>query len=279
MREPVAIGFYPGGNETLQRTLQELFNTRVKRVDNVKAVIVPHAGYIYSGSVTAKTMLVAEKAIKSPVVIIGPNHTGLGYPVALSKQTWITPLGEIKTDTETIQKLCENFTIRVDETAHSREHSIEVELPFLQYLAKKRSIDLRIVPVCLQLVTYSTLEKIAETFASVCKKCFFVISSDFTHFGPMYGYEPKKGNPVEQIKFVKKMDKELITYICELKPQKFWDTIQENGCTVCGAVPITLMLLVMKKIRAKKGKLIEYKTSLEVSPSDSFVSYAGIIIQ
>jgi len=256
-----------------------MFDIKVKRYQNVKAVIVPHAGYVYSGSVTAKTLLAAEKSLKGSVVLMGPNHTGIGYPVALSKQTWITPMGEIKTDSESIEKLCEKFAIRVDEAAHSQEHSIEVELPFLQYLSKKLSIDLKIIPLCMQLVPYSTLEKVAEQFVAVCRHCFFVVSSDFTHFGPMYGYQPVKGEPANCLRFVKKADKELIEFICKIKPQKFWDTVQEKGYTVCGAVPITLLLLIMKKLRAKQGKLITYKTSFDVSPSDSFVSYAGIIIQ
>jgi len=131
------------------------------------------------------------------------------------------------------------------------------------------------VPICLGHISFEELEEIVNAFDN---KSFYIASSDFIHFGPVYGYEPVNGVK-EGLEWVKKADNELIDLICKLKAEEFYNSVFENNYTVCGFVPIALLLLIMKKIGAKKGNLISYKTSYDVHPNSSFVSYAGIVFE
>jgi AmmeMemoRadiSam system protein B len=260
MRDPVAFGFYPENKNDLEKMVR---NFIVKSEIKPLGAIVPHAGYIYSGSVAGAVL--SQKTDKKNFIILGPNHTGNGLPIAVSYEDWSTPLGIVKTNKEFMKKL-KNF---IDEDAHRYEHSIEVNLPFLQILYK----DFAIVPIAFQHVDYDLLEKFAEKIFD--KESFYIASSDFTHFGPAYGYEPVSENVVD---WVKKTDEKLIKLICKLKAEDFYNTIIENNYTVCGYIPITLLMIIMKKIGAK-GKLISYKTSYDVFPNSSFVGYAGIVFE
>jgi len=272
MRMPAAMGFYPFNRDELKEQVSSFLKAE-KKIENPMGVIVPHAGYIYSGSVAGKTLKSAETD-KRIFMIFGPNHTGFGIPVAMSDEDWRTPMGTVKVEKGVIEKL--EQAILIDNTAHQYEHSLEVQLPFLQVLYNNFSI----VPICLQQLSFTEINELADRiFQAVdCKKIFFIASSDFMHFGPMYGYVPVQGNIEEKLKWVKEKDNEAIALICKLKAEEFYSYVTENRYTICGFVPITLLILLLKKIGAKKGELIDYKTSYEVSKSDSFVTYAGIVI-
>lgn len=266
MRTPVAIGFYPGNREELKSIVDKFLKTD-KIIKKPKGAIVPHAGYAFSGSVAGSAF--ASKTEKQNFVIFGTNHSGAGFPIASSIDTWLTPLGEVKTNKEFIEKT----GIDVDETAHKYEHSIEVQLPFLQVMYK----DFTIVPVSVQQLDIDSIKNIVSQF--VDKDSFYIASGDFMHFGPNYGYIPLKGSITEQLQWVKQRDKEMIDMICRLDAEKFYNNVLENGYTVCGVAPFTMLMLVLKQLGAKKGNLIEYKTSYDVHPADSFVSYAGIVFE
>lgn len=260
MRHPVAMGFYPEERKELEKVVKSLLTSKNKL--NALGLISPHAGYIYSGAVAGKTFATAQTQ-KNNFVLFGPNHTGYGFPAALSKDMWLTPLGSIETNYEIVK----HIGLPIDEKAHMYEHSIEVQLPFLQVLYKQ----LKIVPLCLQNLQFDDLKEIATKFNA---DNFYIASSDFMHYGPNYDYTPSDDDPLE---WVKNVDENLIDIICKLDAKKFYNEVVENNYTVCGFVPITLLLLVMKNIGAKKGVLTDYKTSYDIQPSDSFVSYAGIV--
>ncbi|MFH0832649.1 MAG: AmmeMemoRadiSam system protein B [Candidatus Aenigmatarchaeota archaeon] len=265
MRLPIADGFYPSNPDEL-RNATNVYLKSEKRV-NALGAIVPHAGYVFSGSVAGETFKSA-KTDKKTFVLFGPNHTGYGPTIAISSDDWKTPLGVVKTDKELVKKL----KLEIAEIAHRYEHSLEVQLPFLQTLYK----DFSIAAIAMQQLQFDKLEEIAKSFP---KDAFYVASSDFTHFGPNYGYEPIGGSVEKQLDWVKKTDSKLIDLICKLDAKRFYSSVTENDYTVCGFVPITLLILIAKRLGAKSVRLVSYKTSYEVMRNSSFVSYAGIVFE
>jgi len=261
MRYPAAIGFYPGNKEELISLIKK-FITNDEKI-NAKAAIVPHAGYIYSGSVAGKVYS-KLKTDKKTFLIAGPNHTGIGKKIALSQEDWLTPLGVVKT--KRFNKL------EIDESAHIYEHSIEVQVPFLQLLFK----NFEILPICLSYLSFKEIEEIVEKL--IDEEFFYVASSDFTHYGPMYDYEPFSGSRKKILEEVRKIDRKAINFIEKLEARKFYNFVLEKNLTICGFIPITLILLIAKKIGAEKGILVKYSTSYEITKNSSFVAYAGIII-
>lgn len=259
MRTPVASGFYPFEKNALQQIVRDLLRSK----ESIEAVgaIVPHAGYLYSGRVAGK-VYASIKTTCNTFFIFAPNHTGVGSDIAVSVEEWKTPLGIVKVNKGIIDKL----KLDIDENAHAYEHAIEVQLPFLQVKFR----NFKIVPIVLKHVELKILEKIAQ---NIYKNAFFIASSDFIHYGPMYGYMPAG---IDGLEWVKSVDKQLINLIINLDYKKFYATVLEHGYTVCGFVPITLLLIIMKKMRVS-AKLIDYTTSYDISPNTSFVTYAGII--
>jgi hypothetical protein len=264
MRSPVAIGFYPADKKELENFVNELLKQKVEKRKAV-AAIVPHAGYIYSGKVAGKvySSILTESR---KFLIACPNHTGMGKKVALSAQNWLTPLGEVRVNKDFANK------VPVDEEAHFYEHSLEVQLPFLQVLFK----DFEIIPLCLSHLEFSEIEKLAEILTK--NDIFYIASSDFIHFGPNYGYMPFNLTPEENVKKVEELDKKAIKFIEKLDAKGFYNFVREKKLTICGMVPITLILLIAKNLGAKEGKLIAYSTSFEIHRNINFVSYAGILI-
>lgn len=265
MRMPVAAGFYPFSKTKLIETIEELSDKKTKKRSALGA-ISPHAGYEYCGEVMGKVYSSIDIGKKETFAIFCPNHTGYGSPVALSDEDWKTPLGIIKVDGRFASKL------PVSSDAHLYEHSLEVQLPFIQYNFK----DSRIIPICLSHLQFEELKKLSEIIAA--DDIFYVASSDFTHFGPNYSYMPVDKDDKGNLEYVRKLDEKAIEIICRLDARRFYDFVMKNEMTICGAIPITLLLLVCKKLGAKKGELLQYTTSYEKNPDRSFVSYAGILI-
>jgi len=170
-------------------------------------------------------------------------------------------------------KVDKSFTgkITVNEDAHLFEHAIEVQLPFLQVKFKK----FELIPIVLSHLSFEEIEELSEKL--VADDIFYIASSDFIHFGPNYGFMPVNGANKENLEWVKKQDMKAIDLISRLKAKEFYKFVVENELTICGFIPITLVLLIMKKLGAKKGKLIKYATSYDVHPDSSFVTYAGIV--
>jgi hypothetical protein len=269
-RAAVAGTFYEGRKENLEEQLKKCFSGVSREEEDILGAVVPHAGYMFSGGVAAHayanlTKTEADTNTNITFVILGPNHTGMGSPIATARDTWATPLGEVEVD-ETFVDALSGTIIVIDETTHIREHSIEVQLPFLQFLFHK---NFKFVPICLGLSDEETAKEIGETLAKIIsvsdKKVIVLASSDFTH------YEPDN--------IAREKDKYVIEAITELNVGKFYHRIYERNVSACGVGPIASMMYAVKKLGAKRGKLVKYATSGDIiGDRSSVVGYAAIVI-
>lgn len=264
MRRPAVAGqFYPYRKEQLVREIEEhLSKANVSQMPCIGAV-VPHAGYMFSGPVAAYAYKALPKA--ETYVIIGPNHRGRGSGAAVSTEKWSTPLGELEVDLDFINAMPLEI-IDKDEDAHRYEHSLEVQLPFLQYLFK----DFKIVPICIALQDeMSAMEignEVSDAVKKTGKKVIIIASSDFSH------YEPDE--------VARAKDKYFIEAILNLDILNFYKRLYEKNATVCGYGAIAALIQASKNLGAKKGELLKYGTSGDVIPDRSeVVGYAAIVIK
>lgn len=265
-RKPVVAGqFYPRQANLLKKEIESyIIKNKAKR--EVKGILSPHAGYIYSGRVAGAVF--SQIKIPDTYLILGPNHTGEGRPFALWEEgTWQTPLGSVEIDKElTKQILNQSSLIEADYQAHLHEHSLEVQLPFIQYL----SVSAKIVPLVLGFGTFPQLKEISQAIAkvikSVNKKVVIVASSDMTHYQPQ--------------EVTEKQDHLALQPLLNLEAQKFYETVLNNNISMCGFIPAAVMILTSQTLGAKKGELVMYTTSGETS-GDYFqvVGYAGVIVE
>ena len=207
MRQPaVADRFYPGSPKALEHTINKLLGPGIESSkEEAIAVVSPHAGYIYSGELAAKTL--SNVKIPETVIIIGTNHHGAGAPVALSARSWDMPFGPVPVDTEVSSLLLAGSShILQDESAHRNEHSLEVQVPFLQHFQK----DLSIVPLVISHISLPLCREIGETLAQAIKlsgkKILMVASTDMSH------YEPREAAEIK--------DQLALKYVEELEPEK-----------------------------------------------------------
>lgn len=267
IRKPVVAGqFYPSSSSGLKNQIDALVDKKATKIDCL-ACMLPHAGYMYSGRVAALT--VSRINIREKIILLGPNHTGNGTPFSIMTEgIWQTPLGEVKIDTTLANKILANSKyLEADTAAHAYEHSLEVELPFLQYFKS----NFEIVPIAFLSDEIETLKEIGRQISSVLKEpgikdsVLIVASSDMTH------YEPQDE--------AKDKDKEAIGAILELNEDKLMQRIRRLNISMCGYAPAIVMIKIAKLLGAKNAELIKYETSGEVSGDwDSVVGYAGIII-
>ncbi|PIT85957.1 hypothetical protein COU36_00420 [Candidatus Micrarchaeota archaeon CG10_big_fil_rev_8_21_14_0_10_59_7] len=256
MRETAVAGsFYPGDGEEIGEMLAA-FKERAKPAKKkTDAVVAPHAGWIYSGATAMYSFLALEK--RKTYVVLSPNHTGRGAPIALSAEDWETPLGIVKNDKALTKELTASFEI--SEAAHQREHSIEVHLPFLQYLFG----DFSFVPITMMDQSLEAAKRVAERLAASKKDFAVVVSSDFTHY--------------EAAKQAKEKDMKIIDAILKMDAPAFYEKLRETRATVCGFGPIAAAVLWAKKKGRKKGELLAFSNSGDVSGDYSaVVDYASI---
>jgi AmmeMemoRadiSam system protein B len=281
IRDPaVAGGFYPSDPEELRNTIRYFLEKADVKKREVKGILAPHAGYTYCG----KTFASVYKTIGSrfeTAIILGSNHTGVGAGVATCLGSWKTPLGLVKTDEVFFNELIRDSIVMDDPRPHSREHSIEVQLPWLQYIFE----NFRIVPIVIKSAHYDIKSseeignKIADVVNKLERRVLLIASSDLTHYGHIYGHVPYTGNAEEVVKKIREDDMSVINNVEKLKPENVIKTCEKERLTVCGYGPIASMLFAAKKLGAKKGELIDYSTSYDVSKSlDAVVGYAGIAI-
>jgi hypothetical protein len=270
----VAGAFYPGNEISLKQMLVHLFNSPSKLADGcsqinfkeIIGIVSPHAGYQYSGYVAAcgYSMLKLYKPSIRRAVIIGPNHHGVGSIVATSRKAhWTTPLGRVSVDTDGIKKLTRiSSLVDLDDSAHEFEHSIEVQIPFLQYIYGN---DIKILPVSMMEQDKSFAIDLGNAISEILEPQNDVIiaSSDFTH------YEPHS--------LASKKDLNLIKYAEKLDVDGFYDYIKDNRITVCGFGPIATLMTVSKKMNVSGGILLTYMTSGQITKDyDQVVGYASI---
>jgi AmmeMemoRadiSam system protein B len=265
IRKPAVAGtFYEDDLKRLNAQIEECFHGVREANENVKAVISPHAGYTFSGKAAAHSF--SKLPIADTYVIVGLSHQG--FPNCVSKADFQTPFGVLEND----QYFTQELKFETNEAAHNAEHSIEVQLPFLQHIHP----EAKIVPILV-----SDHKGVAEEIIRVCKeikrKIILIASSDFTHYGSNYDYIPFKD-------FVKKnmykLDKEAIDFILKLDKQGFRSYIEKTGATICGKEPISVLLDYAKLTGIKKARLLDYYTSGDVlGDYSNAVGYASIVFE
>jgi len=265
IRKPVVAGqFYPQTEASLRKMLSGLIEPVSEKQDAI-GVVMPHAGYVYSGVVAGATISKVE--LKKTVIILGTNHTGAGERFSIMTDgSWMTPMGEVKIDTEIAKSILKECPLLKEDTlAHMYEHSIEVELPFLQYLKS----DIKIVPIVISQAKLSEYQKLGQDLANGFKKVgrpgLFMASTDMTH------YESKES--------AEEKDRLAINAILELDEEKLSKVVKEKDISMCGVSPTCALLAVCKNLGAKKAGLVKYQTSGDTSGDySSVVGYAGMII-
>lgn len=265
VREPAVAGkFYPANPRALQSDVESYLSPGRERVAGI-GCIAPHAGYIYSGKVAGAVFAGIE--VPSRCIILCPNHTGRGHPLALmSEGTWRTPLGEVALDSELAGALLKAFpALTEDSEAHRFEHAIEVELPFLQAVRP----GVQIVPIAVGTTRWLLLEQLGQSIASAIQAFQFpvliVASSDMNH------YEDDDTTRIKDHKAIKK--------ILALEPHPLYETVINESISMCGFGPAVAMLIAAKQLGATEARLLEYATSADTSgDKEMCVGYAGIVV-
>ncbi len=267
-----AGSFYPEQTHELYFEI-ETFIKKVRLVGNAGiAGICPHAGHIYSGRLALQTLINLKDINykKTTVIFVGPSHTGMGYDVNLSIEDWETPLGIVEYDEEIGKTILENSNVlRVSEAGHYKEHSIEVQLPFLKYLnknAKMVAISMLNQEQENWLDLGNAIAKTVRQYENTGKNILVVASSDFTHFLDAETSE--------------KLNKKAIEKIKSMDVFGFYNLIKEMDLSVCGYGPISVVMTYAKKMGVKKANLLEYADSSAINfDKQSVVGYASIIFQ
>jgi AmmeMemoRadiSam system protein B len=274
LRSPAVAGrFYPGRADELLRDIRHYTSSPAETVapPTIPAIgcVAPHAGYVYSGGVAGAVY--ARIEIPEHCVVLCPNHTGRGVPLAVMAHTaWQTPLGEVAADAELAADLLRRCpALQEDSAAHRAEHAIEVQLPFLQ----TRQPNLKIVPIALGTRDFSVLRELGEALAEVIgehedrlgTKILIVASSDMNH------YEP---HAITRVK-----DHKAIERVLAMDARALWEVVINEDISMCGLGPTVVMLTAAKLLGATSATLVKYATSGDVSGDyEAVVGYAGMIV-
>lgn len=261
----VAGRFYSKDPGRLLADLQSYLASDEKKI-NALACMVPHAGYIYSGHVAGAVF--SRINIPRHCIVIGPNHTGMGRPLSIMSQgQWETPLGHVPVAPDLAKALMKSFSpLTEDSEAHYAEHSIEVELPFLQVLQP----DLAFVPITLGTQQFDLLEPLGHALARVIaaqnEPVLIVASSDMNHY---------ENDQITRIK-----DAQAIEQVLKLNARALFDVVKRENISMCGLGPAVAMLAAVQQLEATSGELIRYATSGDVSGDhDMVVGYAGVVVR
>ncbi len=266
LRLPAVAGrFYPSPPAELTALIRKCTSRDQDHPPiSLKACLVPHAGYVYSGQVAGATL--ARIALPRKIIILGVRHYPHGEPAAiLSSGAWRTPLGDAQIDeelAEALKKACP--LLHEDSVAHSTEHSLEVQLPFLQVLAP----DFTFVPVALGTVQFESLVSVGEAIGRVLEaskeNLLLLTTSDLNHY---------EDDATTRVK-----DRKAIDRLLALDARGLYDTCRKEGISMCGLGPAVAMLTALNALGAKKPELVKYATSADVSGDRSaVVGYAGMI--
>ena len=278
IRKPAVAGlFYEKDPDMLRKQIEWCFKHNlgpgsIPEIGNertIKGVVTPHAGYIYSGPVAAHSYHdIAEDGFPETYIVLCPNHTGLGSGVSTMNQgSWETPLGNVEID-ETFADLLIEKTGIMDSNpdAHLREHSAEVQLPFLQYLDP----DFKFVPVTMWMQDLQTSLEIGVSIAQAAKELdrdvIVIASTDFTH------YQPKKQAYIQ--------DMQVIEAIKAMDEKRMMNVVAEQNVTMCGYGPVAATLAAVKQMGANSSELKKYATSGDTTgDNSSVVAYASMVFR
>ncbi|MFP3976214.1 MAG: AmmeMemoRadiSam system protein B [Dehalococcoidia bacterium] len=265
-RHPLVIWeFYPGSADSLRTELDRLMDMTAPK-EKVVGLVTPHSGLWFSGRVAGATY--SRVKMKDTFVIIGPHHTKWGAPFSIMAEgTWITPLGHVEIDTQLSKAIVSlSSHLENDIAAHVFEHSIEVQLPFLQHLKE----DIKIVPIVLASASEQVYKEIGKSIAQAVKELgqevVIVAASDMTHWEPNDSVRSKDSKAIESI--------------LRLDEHEFLERVKELDITMSGDGPVVSMICAAKELGSTEGELVHYLTSGDVLGNfDSVVGYAGIILK
>jgi AmmeMemoRadiSam system protein B len=293
VRRASAWGFHPFDRDGEQREVERCFKSKhgvgelpkasIHGERRIVGAVVPHAGLTYSGPIAAHTYCeLAKDGTPETFVIIGVNHRGYPGFNTMLEGTWRMPMGDVEVDSDLAKEIAKNSEfVDINPDANDEEHSIEVQLPFLQYVYGG---SFKIVPITVGYGDYEMCKDVGNAIAKAVKnkqKDVVVIgSTDFIHYGPNYGYAPVGMKPFEKaLKWVNDADKSIIDTIITLDAERLVNIVQENGYTMCGSLPVATMIVAAKELGAKEAKLLKYGTSYDTGGStDLIVGYASIVI-
>lgn len=266
IRQPAVAGsFYPAESSRLSALLTDLLDDKIE-AQPVKGVIAPHAGYVYSGRVAAQVFAVAK--IPKQVILIGPNHHGLGDNAAVSGATsWQTPLGNCPIAAQLRDKLVEQIGIlHIDDLAHQQEHSLEVMVPFLQV----RQPQVEIVPIALGHLSLEGCLKLGREIAQVVEDfdddILLLSSTDMNHFAT--------ADQSQQLDFM------AITAMTSYDHRTLYQVVRENGISMCGVLPTIVVMEAAHDLGAAECQLIDYAHSGQINGDNSrVVGYAGLVLK
>jgi MEMO1 family protein len=282
VRKPAVAGsFYPEVEAELRKAIESSYMNRlgpgrlpsretVAAAPELKACVCPHAGYVYSGPIAAHSFLdVSQLRTPDVVVIVGPNHYGLGSGVATyGEGEWETPLGNVPVDKDASKRIIElTGFVEVDPEAHRREHSIEVQLPFLQHLYGG---SFTFLPISLAFQDKATARDLGKGLAELLKEAaetdtsaVLIASSDLTH------YEPASQ--------AKEKDTALLKHVQRMDLDAFYTTLERRNITACGYGAIATVMEACRLLGYAKGRVNAYATSGDVTgENDAVVGYPSV---
>jgi MEMO1 family protein len=266
IRHPAVAGrFYPSDPNILFHDVRSYLSPQAA-TSPALGCMAPHAGYVYSGLVAGAVY--SQLQIPQRIIILCPNHTGKGRPLAIMSQgAWETPLGQAAIDTPLADALKKGFSLLTEDAdAHRNEHAIEVELPFLQ----ARRPDFTFVPIALGTAQFDILEKLGEAVAgtihSQAERILIVASSDMNHY---------ENDAITRVK-----DHKAIEQILALDARGLFDVVMREEISMCGFGPAVVMLTAARRLGATSAELVKYATSGDVSGDrEMVVGYAGIVVR
>ena len=272
-RPPAVAGqFYEGDAAALARQVESCFTdsrgpgalpTRQRaNVRAVRAAVVPHAGYVYSGPIAAHAYrLIAADRPPESVLVLGVDHYGASPGASLSRRPWLTPLGPTPVDSELVTAL-RHPPVDVDEEAHRREHSIEVQLPFLEYVLPHP----KFVPLEVGYGPFSFLEEVARVVRAAVRErdVLLIASTDFSHYVPPATAE--------------RLDRMAIDQILVRDPKGLYETVRRNDISMCGIAPTTVLLAALEGLDVRP-RLLRWGHSGEVEKMREVVGYAAIVFE
>jgi AmmeMemoRadiSam system protein B len=279
-RPPIVAGqFYEDDFGELDHQITGCFEEKLgpgvtpgKRKDRViQGLIAPHAGYFFSGSCAAWGYKeLGESAFPDAYILLGLSHQG--FKSCISAEDWVTPFGTVRNHSLLGERIAKETGLPIDERPHRKEHSIEVQIPFLQFISKDHLHQLRIVPIIISgdIDPVVAGKKIKQAVQG--KQVIFIASSDLTHYGPNFGYVPFTDDIKENLT---ELDGRAIKAIMDHDPDGFKDMIRQTGATICGQNPILALLGALPDSKVKK---LMYYSSGEISKDyENAVGYASLL--
>ena len=273
VRRPAVAGqFYPADGTELAHRIEQCFRDgrgpgelppRQRRAGRrVRAAVVPHAGYEYSGAIAALAYhRIAQDAPPETVLLLGVDHFGMSRGASLSDRAWLTPLGPTAVDHDLVRALSQG-PIAVDESAHLREHSIEVQLPFLEYVLPHP----RFVALEVGFGPVEFLEEVAEVVRTAVKDrdVLLIASTDFSHYVPA--------------RTADRLDHLALDAILARDARRLYATVERNDISMCGIAPTTVLLAATRDWPVQ-ARLLRWGHSGEVAPMSEVVGYAAVVLE